>query len=352
METVTRVCYCSREDAKSALDLFEVTRTNAQLDRAIQDASDNIDGAMHRKFFPEDTTRYFDWPNFQYAYPWRIWFEQYDLVVATAVTSGGQSISLGNLFFEPANKQQHEPFTYVEIDRSTNSAFGVGNTPQHDVAITGTWGYTAQATGAGILAVALTDTTGTSVQVSDSSVVGVGDLIIIDSERMLVQEKSFLDTTVAFSSLTASNANNVISVVDGTKFSTGEILLLDSERMLITDIAGNNLIVKRAFDGTILAVHTSGDIYAARKLTVERGKLGTTAATHLINAAVSRHVPPSLIRALCVAEALNTCLQETSGYSRTVGEGDNSRPASGSALSQKWAQAIRRYGRSSRSAVI
>lgn len=352
MEQVTRACYCSREDVKSALDLFEVARTNSQIDRAIQDASDNIDGAMHRRFFPDDATRYFDWPNYQYASPWRIWLEQYDLIVATAVTSGTTSIPLGNLFFEPANKQSNEPYTSIEINRGTNSAFGVGSTPQRNVAITGTWGYTAQTTGAGTLAVALTDTTGTTVQVSDSSVVGVGNLIIIGTERMLVQEKSFVVTGDNSTSQTASNADNTITVPDGTKYSTGEIILIESEKMLVLDVVVNKLIVKRAFDGTILAAHAGNAIYAPRSLTVVRGKLGTTAATHLINAAVNRHVPPSLIRGLCIAEALNVFLQETSGYSRTVGEGDNSRPASGSALSQKWSQAIRRYGRKSRSAAI
>jgi hypothetical protein len=113
-----------------------------------------------------------------------------------------------------------------------------------------------------------------------------------------------------------------IAVTTGTSYTVGEILLLDSERMLIVDIAGNNLTVKRAWDGTVLAAHTGSTIYAPRRLTVTRGAVGTTAATHSNGAAITRHVVPGLIKELCVAEALNTLLQETGGYSRVIGTGN------------------------------
>jgi hypothetical protein len=112
-----------------------------------------------------------------------------------------------------------------------------------------------------------------------------------------------------------------IAVTTGTSYAVGEILLLDSERMLIVDIAGNNLTVKRAWDGTVLAAHTGSTIYAPRRLTVTRGAVGTTAATHSNGAAITRHVVPGLIKELCVAEALNTLLQEGGGYSRVFGPG-------------------------------
>lgn len=353
MELIQRACYASREDVKSALDLFEVIRSNAQIDRAIQDASENIDGAMHRRFYPEDTTKFFDWPNFQWAYPWRIWFDQYDLVVATTVTSGGNSIPLGSLFFEPANKGPNAPFTYVEINRSTNAAFGQGTTPQHDVAITGTWGYTAQKAPAGTLAAAVSSASATKITISDGTQLGAGDIAILGTERLLVQDKQATDTTIAFTGLTtASMADNVLVVADGTQFSVGETLQFDTERCLVTNINGNDLVLKRAWDGSILAAHTSGTIYADRLLTVARGQLGTTATTYSNGASISRHVPPGMIRNLAVAEALNSILGETSGYARTVGEDANARPAGGAGLSGKWAQAIRHYGRKARTAAI
>lgn len=354
MELITRACYCSRDDLISALDLYETgnSHTNAQLDRAIQDASDAIDGAMHRKFYPEDATRYFDWPNWQYAQPWRIYYDQYDLVSATSVLTGTTNIPLGNLFFEPANKEANEPYTYMEINRSTNSAYGFSSTPQHDVSVTGTWGYTAQTAPAGTLAASIL-AADLTMTISDGTQLGVGDLAVIGSERILVQDKKFTDTSVSYTGLsTAVNSDNVAGVADGTKFAVGEMLRVDSEQLLITDIQGNNLIVKRAWGGTVLATHSSGTLYAARLLTVSRGMYGTTAADASQDASVSRHVPPSGIRNLCIAEALNSVLGETSGYGRTVGEGDNAMAATGSGLAGKWAQAIRRYARKARTGAI
>ncbi len=98
--------------------------------------------------------------------------------------------------------------------------------------------------------------------------------------------------------------------------------------MLITDIAGNVLTVKRAWDGSVLATHVGATVYAPRLLTVVRGVLGTAAATHLNGAAVAVHAVPGLVRELAVAEALNLFLQESAGYARTVGEGDSLRMAS------------------------
>jgi hypothetical protein len=151
---------------------------------------------------------------------------------------------------------------------------------------------------------------------------------------------------------TASASDVALGVSDGTKFAVGELLLLDSERMLIVDIAGGVLTVKRAYDGSVLGIHSGATIYAPRLLTVVRGTLGTTAATHLINAAVARQAPPSLVRDLNLAEAANQVLQETSGYALVVGEGDTVRPASGAGLAELWAEVTAGYGRNTRSRVI
>jgi hypothetical protein len=123
---------------------------------------------------------------------------------------------------------------------------------------------------------------------------------------------------------------------------------LDSERMLIVDIAGNNLTVKRAWDGTVLAAHTGSSIYAPRTLTVTRGALGTTAAIHTTAAAITCHVVPGLVRELCIAEATNLLLQGASGYARTIGAGDYTKESSGTGLANLRDQVYAAYGRKSR----
>jgi hypothetical protein len=103
----------------------------------------------------------------------------------------------------------------------------------------------------------------------------------------------------------------------------------------------------------VLASHTAGaTISAPRLLTVLRGQLGTTAAGWSSSTAVSRHRPPSVIRDLAIAETVNRVLQETSGYAREVGEGDNARPAPGMSLADLWDEAETVRGRKNRQRTI
>jgi hypothetical protein len=345
---ITAVTYCTREDVKSALDIKATARSNAQVDRAVISGAGAVEDQLKRRFYPQDAVRSFDWPNrFQRTSPWKLYFGKNDLVSATAVTAGGVAIPLASINFEPVNSGP--PFTRMELDISkAPGAFAVGPTWQHDIAITGTWGYSAVTAPAGTLTAALSDTTGTTVAVSDSTQAGVGALLLCGTERMLVTDRAMITTGQAQQGAgagTAVNSDVSLTVTDGTKYAAGEVLLLDSERMLVVDIAGNVLTVKRAWDGSVLATHSAAVIFAPRSLTVIRGALGTTAATHLISSAVSRFTYPGLVTELNVAEAVNTLLQETSGYSRTVGEGDNLRLASGAGLKDIRARAMSAHGR-------
>jgi hypothetical protein len=355
---VTTPSYCTREQVKRALDIKETARSDWQIDRAIQSASRDIDSQMNRVFYPTDTTRYFDWPNFQYAYPWRLWLDQWELAaIPTSVTSGGVTIPLSACNFEPVNSGP--PYTYLELRRDRSYSFGVGPTPQRDVAITGPWGFGVATDPAGTLAAAVSSTTATSVTVSDGSLVGVGDLLIVDSERMLVSNRASSDTgqTLIAGVTTASPSDNAVTVPDGTQLHVGEAIQVDSERMLIYDVTGNVATVKRAWDGTVLATHVTGArIYAFRALNVVRGQLGTTAATHGNASACSIHRVPALIKDLAIAEAENRILQEIAGYARAVrteaSTGNTRAPASATALNDLRDSAYTAYGRKARSRVI
>jgi hypothetical protein len=119
--------------------------------------------------------------------------------------------------------------------------------------------------------------------------------------------------------------------------------------MLIEDIAGNNLTVRRAWDGSTIAAHSVGaTVYAPRTLTVTRGALGTTAATHLTAASVYRWDAPGPVRQLCVAEALTDLLQGRSGYARTAGAGENEREATGRGLKDLRERVYVSHGRKAR----
>lgn len=311
------VTYATREAVKAALDSAETARNNTTVDRALESASRDVEKLCHRKhFYPQNATRYFDWPDPRRSRSWRLWLDADDVISVTTLTAGGTTIVAADYFLEPANSGP--PFTSVEIDLASSAAFTAGATHQRAIAITGVFGYRADESTAGALAEEL-DGSETAIDVTDSSAIGVGDLIRVDNERMLVTGKSMLDTGQNCSALTASASGTSITGVTAGTIVVGETILVDSERMLVVDVAGTTLTVKRAWDGSVLAVHSNGaDIYAPRTLTVTRAAVGTTAATHSTAAAILRYDPPGLVRDLVVAEALNQLQQEGSGYARTV----------------------------------
>lgn len=313
------VWYVTREEAKSAMDATETARNNDQIDRAIEAASRAVEGQTLRKFYPLLAIRTFDWPQ-PYAQAWRLWLDENDLIAVTVLSGGGTTIAPGDYLLRPGSGP---PYTCIEIIRTSGATFGGGSTPQGAISITGLWGYGNDEVAAGALAEDL-DASETAVDITDSAAVGVGSILRVDSERMTVTHKNML-TTGQTGTLTKDNAATTLAVSDGSLFFAGEVLLLDSERVLIEDIAGNNLVVKRAWDGSVIAAHTGATIYARRRLTVVRGALGTTAATHTTATALVKHQPPGQIKALCLAEAINQVQQENSGYARVIGQGEYAR---------------------------
>jgi hypothetical protein len=325
----------SREEVKAELDVRETARSNARIDRALADATEAVHGLCHRVFYPVLATRYFDWPNGQYARPWRLWLDANEVISVTALTSGGVTIAASDYFLEP--NAYGPPYNRIEIDLDSNAAFGGGDTHQRDIGVTGLYaGCPLTETQTGATIEALDDSeTGIDIDAATSATIGVGSLLRIDSERVIVTGRANLDTGQTLGGSGLTNQNNIVTVPvqSGAAFAAGESILIDSERMLVEDIAGNNLTVRRAWDGSTIAAHSVGaTIYAPRTLTVARGALGTTAASHNSGATVYRWDPPGPARQLCIAEALVDLLQGRSGYARTAGSGESEREVSGRGL--------------------
>lgn len=345
------VWYATEEDVRRALDVAETARFAGQVGRAIDSGSRSVEGTLRRRFYPQIATKFFPWPNRQYARPWRLWLDADEVISVTVFTAGGVAIPDTDFFLEPANSGP--PFNRVEIDLGSAAAFGGGDTHQRNIAITGLWGYRADSEPAGALAAPVDDST-TTVDVTDSAAVGVGSILLVEAEYAIVGAKRMLDTGQNLGgNLTDQKSDVSVAVTDGTAYAVDEVILVDAERMLIVDIAGNTLVVRRGFDGSVLAGHTAGaDIFAPRRLTVERGALGSTAVAHLIATAVRRHVVPGLVRELTIAEAINTLEQERSGYARTAGAGENERLVGGRGLIDIRTEAVTRYGRRARSRAV
>lgn len=344
---MTAPSYCTSEQLKVALDIKVTAWNDAPVARLIEANSRLVEQRLHRRFYPLTTTRTFDWPNQQYARPWRLWLDDNELISVTSLTVAGIAATPANFFLRP---DDGPPYSYVEVDMGSSASFNSGNTWQRSISITGVWGFDITEVAAGATAEVL-DSSETGVDVTDSSLVGLGALLRVDTERMVVTGRSMLTTGQTLQTPLIAAQNNVtVAVTTGSAFGLGETILLDAERMLVVDIAGNNLIVKRAWDGTTLATHTASTIYAPRTLTVERGAAGTTAATHLTAAPIFVHQPPTVIRNLTLGLSLHGLRQENVGFATTTGGSlsSSSREVSGLSLNRLWDDAIGAYGRKAR----
>lgn len=331
--------YCSREDVLAALASLNSKSTN-QVDKAIAAATNSIEELTHRKFFPMQDTRYFDFPNDSDAIPGRLWLDDNDLLAVEELENAGTVIL--NYVLYPA----YRPYDRLELNRAYSDSFTSGATYQNSIAITGTFGYTDDKSIAGELLSGVNASV-TTIQISDPTNVGVGNMIEIGTERMIITAKNLVSSSQTIqANLTAKNNDASVAVTTGSYFNVGEKILVGSEKMLVLDIAGNTLIVDRAVDGSVLSAHTSGDtVYAYRTITVERGSVGSTAASHSSGDDIYKHIPPAMIVELCIGEAINNILQNQGGYSRSVGSDDNQRPAGGRSLTDLRNRVVRAYGR-------
>lgn len=346
---MVRPWYCTMEDVTRSVDIQETARAQAIVRREIGAAANKVDSLCKRVFYPWTGTRYVDWPSRtpgQTSY--RVWLDaSRQLVSLTSLKSGGETIDTADVLLEP--QSVGPPYDELQLDLSSSARFSSGATFQRSLAMTGVFGFDLNEDPAGTLAASVSSTSATSITVSDGSAIGVGSLLRVDSERMIVTARSWLTSAQTLQTpLTASAANVAVVVTTGSAFNVGELVLLDSERMLIVDIAGNTLTVKRAQDGSVLATHTGSIVYVSRTLTVARGVLGTTAATHSSSAAIVSHVYPPLVNELATAEAIVGIINAGAGYARTIGSGENVKEARGAGLLDLRKQARSAFGRKAR----
>ena len=318
---MTAPYYATVEQLQAATDYKTTAYEQGRLARLLDAASRKIEKRLHRHFFPlTEAVTFIDPPTstLRRVTTSGFWLDR-DLLALTAATVDSTAQTVANVKTYPTS--YGAPYSWIGLTGST-------------IVVTGRWGYSEDTTPAGAVAEEV-DISETAINVSDSSLIGIGDLIKCESEQMLVTGKTQLDSAqnLGAGGLTASVADVTVDLTDGTAFNVGEIILIDSEKMLILDIAGNNGTVERAYDGTVLAAHAGGaDIYAPRTLSVVRGAVGTTAATHVDTTALVKNVPPAPVTELCIAEAVTAYEQEASGYGRTIGSGDSVREARGAGL--------------------
>ncbi|MFH9248233.1 hypothetical protein ACH4LK_22730 [Streptomyces lydicus] len=319
------IWYATREDVKAALDSKETARNNARIDRAVSAASRSVDGLCHRTFYPQQATRSWDWPATPGPRPWRLWLDANELIRLDALTSGGRAIDAADVLLEP--NQYGPPYSRIELNIGSNSAFGGGPTPQRDIVVSGLFGYRDDTTTVGTHTGLTTSATTLTVDAAASAALGVGSLLRLDDERLTVTGRSMTDTGQTLTATLDQQMKTVaVAVASGAAFAETETILIDAERMRVEEIAGDTLIVRRAWDGSPNAPHSSGAaIYAPRALRVERGAVGTLAAAHSPGGDVLRWDPPPLVRQLAIAEAVRAIAFESAGGARVLRSGETSK---------------------------
>ena len=348
--------YATREAVKRA-GLINGDSKNAIIDRITESQSRRIDLLTRRFFIPKTETQLYRWPSEQRTRSHILWLDQDLLAVTTLQTKAQDSspttISSSDYFVEPNNAGP--PYNRIEIDQSSSAAWESGDTPQRSISVLGSWGYGNDTRSAGTVASGLaSDATVTSMVCSDSSLIGVGDTLLIESEQIFVADKSnaALDSILIDGALTASQSEVTVTVDGSHGIVAGEMILVDSERMYVEAVATNNLTVVRAYDGSVLAAHDDDTaIHIYRTLTIERGVNGTTSATHANATAISVYEPPYDIANLCLGEVLAAYSQEQSHWGRSVGTGEGAREFSTRALAAQRAEIISQYRRLREAAV-
>ncbi len=312
--------YTTREAVKAAVGI-DGPDHDALLDSYIEAGSEDVERFTLRRFIPETKTMLYRWPQ-RIGNSLMLRFPDEDLISVTTLQSEAQdssptTIASSDFFVEPVNIGP--PFTRIEIDLSSSAAFASGDTPQRSISVLGSWGYGNDTVATGALDGAMSDTTGTAPKVTDSSLVGVGDTLLIESEQLFVSAKLLVDTTVDLNDTLTADMNDVTVTLDAA-VKAGEVITIDSERMLIESISGLDHTVRRGYDGSVLAAHSSGaNVFAPRTLTVTRGENGTTAATHVDTTAIVKFKPPGDVAEYVRAYAIGHHQQGRSGWTGEVG---------------------------------
>lgn len=339
----------------SATDVKQVENYIRHVDAAVEAASRSVEALTHRRFWNDLKTVQYEWPSYQRAYPWRIWFDAAELAdvttVVPTVTTGGSLIPNSAIMWA-GSSNYYPPYTYLELDRSQSFSFGNGPTPQRDVLITGVTGYWAQVKPGGTITASVNSSV-TTVPVSDSSVVGVGDVMIVDSESMLVRDMTWSTTGLTLTSggTTAQDNDNVLTL-NGSGVNAGEVIQVDAEWMLVLSASGNVLTVERAWNGSVLTAHSaSAPVLAQRSCAVARAFGGTTAASHSSSAVFSTQLVPDLVHELAVAEALVYLEQQARSYGTQDG-GPGLAKTPGAGLPGLRDQCYAAYGRKVRQRAI
>lgn len=354
------ITYAKRGQITDSLEANTSVRSNRLIDRRSLSASRFVEGLCKRRFYPARIVIKDDYPNYSYADTWRYWLEGNELVSVESVVSGGVTLDPADYFLSREDGLQEPPYDSLQLRLGSGASFSAGDSFQQALVITGKggWNDTSTALAGGSLGGNINDSA-TSLVINPSSgrfTVDAGSLILIGSEYMSITGERMMSAVsgqTLGSNVDDAKSETTIPVTSGAAFAVDEVINIGAELMRINVIAGNNLIVERAYWGTVLEAHTSGaQIYASRTFQVERGAIGSTAASHTAADAVYDHEFPEGINELTIAEAVVMLEQNSAGYAAEMGSGATGRETPRTGLDDLRQSVREAYGRVSRLGAI
>lgn len=341
---MVRIWYASLTEVARAADIPSSALFDAALADVLDQATDAVREACHRDFEPTVDTRWFSWPQDITQNPRMLRLGRNELVSVSAITNGdGEAVTVGDVtLIKEGAGDDGPPYNAIINPGGWNQNADV---KERSIGITGV--YSGCPVNEQAVALTVSNLTGTTVDIDDSSLIGVGSLIRIGTERLVVTRRGWLNSgNLASITLDAEETEDIFTVTDGTDYRVNETLLIESEQMLITDIVDNRLIVQRAYNGSALAAHTAQTVvYVNRRLTVERAVLGTEDTDTASGATVYLYSYPGLVRQLCKAEALQIISQDAASYGSRSGSNQGEMPMAVKALPELRARVVGMYGR-------
>lgn len=337
---MTRIWYASEQDVKRSADIPSTADLDDNIARALDEGSQAVDDLCRRYFYPISTVHYFPWPQDINQPSNTLYLNKHGLIELDELTNGDGAI-IPPSQYDLGPKQYGPPFTKITVagSFSTNAMF-----PDRSIRGEGTYGYQIDEK---TVTQTINQLTGTSVTLVDGSAVGVGSLIRIGTERLVVAAKGgWVDSeNVAAIILEAKKSADRFTVTDGAAFHVGEEILMDSEVMRIQRIAGNRLIVKRAVDGSVLEEHSTDEVLVDRHIRVERSVLGSSAFDTAADADVHLFKFPPRVSQLARAEALTIMGFDIASYATSTGQGDADIKHSTKPLEDLRNKVFQQYGR-------
>lgn len=223
------------------------------------------------------------------------------LLAITSIVNDDDTLVPADYLLLPNGRMWNNgPYTHLDVDPDATNLSSWEN-EKDSIVITGRWGLYEKYEDTGATVGSAQSAVASTLLVSNGSKLSPGMVALIGSEQELLTGYGAVTSSATTLAEDLDLVEEEITVANGALVYVGEIIRCGFEQMKILDINSNTLYVKRGWNGTKKAIHTtSGAVDVYRTFNVERGANGTTAGIHTLGSLISHYLVPEDVRILCV----------------------------------------------------